>query len=138
MKLTEEQEQWLQALESGEYKQGRTYLNKNGCMCCLGVACEILIPDTVTGDLVKSYGTGKDKESTMAPKMVIDILGLNDEFGALNLDRVTVHKYTPKDAEKIQSYGSLASMNDGVELSFKEIAEFIRWAPEVVFTKGAE
>ena len=47
MILTDIQERWLQALESGEYKQGKTYLCSIGdygdkSYCCLGVACHLL------------------------------------------------------------------------------------------------
>lgn len=42
---------WLDALRSGEYEQGKGYLNKDGKLCCLGVLCEVAIADGV--DLVK-------------------------------------------------------------------------------------
>lgn len=33
---------WVEALESGEYRQNRGYLaSGNGSFCCLGVACEV-------------------------------------------------------------------------------------------------
>jgi len=32
---------WVEALRSGEYKQGNGYLEKNGLHCCLGVLCAI-------------------------------------------------------------------------------------------------
>lgn len=34
-------EVWCEALESGDYKQGRGVLRKGGRFCCLGVACDI-------------------------------------------------------------------------------------------------
>ena len=40
-KLTEAQEEWLVALESGEYKQGRGRLRDDNGFCCLGVACDL-------------------------------------------------------------------------------------------------
>jgi hypothetical protein len=33
--------QWVTALRSGEYKQGKGYLNRGGKFCCLGVLCDI-------------------------------------------------------------------------------------------------
>lgn len=40
--LTEFQEKWLQALESGEYTQGRGELRSaTNSYCCLGVACDL-------------------------------------------------------------------------------------------------
>lgn len=32
---------WIEALRSGNYKQGKQFLNKNEKYCCLGVLCEI-------------------------------------------------------------------------------------------------
>lgn len=32
---------WIDALNSGEYQQGRTFLHKDGKFCCLGVLCEL-------------------------------------------------------------------------------------------------
>ena len=41
MKLTEAQEQWLDALESGNYKQARQRLRVGDSYCCLGVASDL-------------------------------------------------------------------------------------------------
>ena len=41
MELTKNQIAWLQALESGEYKQGFMVMNRFGHMCALGVACDV-------------------------------------------------------------------------------------------------
>jgi hypothetical protein len=38
---------WADALESGQYRQGRRALNRGGRLCCLGVLCEVLgLPGT--------------------------------------------------------------------------------------------
>lgn len=34
-------EEWLAALRSGEYKQGRGVLKEDGRFCCLGVLCDL-------------------------------------------------------------------------------------------------
>lgn len=36
---------WVGALRSGEYTQGRDFLEKDGKFCCLGVLCDVLRPD---------------------------------------------------------------------------------------------
>ena len=36
---------WVAKLRSGEYEQGKGYLNDDGKMCCLGVLCEVAIED---------------------------------------------------------------------------------------------
>lgn len=33
--------QWVAALRSGEYKQGKRALNRDGKFCCLGVLCDL-------------------------------------------------------------------------------------------------
>lgn len=33
---------WIAALRSGQYKQGRAYLEAGGKFCCLGVLCHVL------------------------------------------------------------------------------------------------
>jgi hypothetical protein len=33
--------QWVEALRSGEYKQGREYLRQGDKFCCLGVLCDL-------------------------------------------------------------------------------------------------
>jgi hypothetical protein len=34
-------EPWLEALRSGRYQQGRSYINSQGRFCCLGVLCDV-------------------------------------------------------------------------------------------------
>ncbi len=42
-KLPQEfKKKWVAALRSGEYKQGKTFLCKDGKYCSLGVACAIM------------------------------------------------------------------------------------------------
>jgi len=35
---------WIAALDSGDYKQGKGALQTKAGYCCLGVACDVLIP----------------------------------------------------------------------------------------------
>jgi hypothetical protein len=42
MKRTEYTQPWLDALRSGEYKQGKTSLFSNGAYCCIGVAAHLI------------------------------------------------------------------------------------------------
>lgn len=128
MKLTEAQEKWLAALESGEYKQGKGKLrDMDNCFCCLGVACELFIPDTMhvirrqyNGTQIY-YGIGKHSMYGVAPPSVVDILGLRSPTGNIN------------DCGAV----SLAVMNDNGN-TFAEIAAFIRANPEKVFKQEGE
>lgn len=131
--LTDIQERWLQALESGNYRQGTGYLKKwdrcNGSgekessYCCLGVACEIFQEETNTKQEASDSGIEflfNDMRSMM-PASVMEYLGLRTAFGNLEEKRNCVN-YND----------SLAEMNDkGVQ--FKEIAAYIRANPEKVF-----
>lgn len=38
---------WVAALRSGEYEQGKNFLNRDGKFCCLGVLSEIAVQDGV-------------------------------------------------------------------------------------------
>lgn len=120
------QEKWLQAIESGDYPQGRQYLNKNNKFCCLGVACELF--SVVVGsfsasenDLVTCYGNEEEDESCycLAPADTTRTLALRDDAGRI---------------DGKSEYNSLASMNDN-NLDFPTIAKFIRENPEKVFTE---
>lgn len=37
--LKAEKDEWVNALTSGQFRQGYRYLNRNGVQCCLGVKC---------------------------------------------------------------------------------------------------
>jgi len=55
-KFTPEQEQWLQLLESGKFKQGTRRLKvvkpgEEPCYCCLGLACEFVLKYNETPSL---------------------------------------------------------------------------------------
>lgn len=43
--MKEETKKWVEALRSGNYKQGKFNLNRNGFLCCMGVMCEIHNPN---------------------------------------------------------------------------------------------
>jgi hypothetical protein len=45
MNVTEFYTQWLAALRSGEYQQGKGQLNCDNTYCCLGVACDIAVKE---------------------------------------------------------------------------------------------
>ncbi len=117
------QEAWLQALESGEYKQGQASLHNisHDEYCCLGVACEVFIKRG--GDLVKDTSerylyTRYNEESMYLPQVLIDALKLHDRSGLID-DPMRIHT-------------DLADMND-MGKTHQEIAAYIRANPEKVF-----
>lgn len=143
-KLGPNQEKWLQALESGEYKQGRALLYKvdqddDKYFCCLGVACEIFKND-VGLEINKqvfdnkiyhgySYKSNLDSMFTIIPPTkVTDVLGLRGIQGEC---------FNEDGSENILK--TLTVLNDGFpargtkQYSFKEIAEIIRKNPSAYF-----
>ena len=106
--LTENQERWLQALESGEYKQTHGAMNIGGDMCPLGVACDV------------SNLSHWDQESYMgntgvAPNCVVDWIGFTN-----------------------RGMGRIIKKNDDQHMSFKEIAKNIRSEPDLYFNDRNE
>ena len=74
---------WLEALRSGDYKQGRNALKQDGCFCCLGVLCDIIDPNGwneyghFDGD--RNYLSSGVKETVgMTPWEVSQVADMND------------------------------------------------------------
>ncbi len=112
--LTAEQTQWLEALESGVYKQGRSNLNYDDKYCCLGVGCEIFGIDKVR---LTSGTCLYDDQGLRAPKSLVEKLSLYGDIG------------DPSDGDNEHS---LAVLNDTGK-TFKQIAATIRENPERYF-----
>lgn len=126
MKLTTEQEAWLQALESGKYDQITAYLHDEIGYCCLGVACELLA-EVCEVDVHFSRMEGLyiyAGYTNSLPFEVQNKLHLRNSEGRLT--------------KPYKGAFSLTELNDRKRLSFKEIAAYIRANPENVFIKGAE
>lgn len=89
-------DKWVEALRSGEFKQGRDFLKTNDDKyCCLGVLCKIVAPD---------FNIEKQKYLN---SQVVEIAGLSNRYGERKIE-----------------YLSLAMLNDqGRE--FTEIADII-------------
>jgi len=105
---------WADALESGNYKQGRWWLRPNlvegdengpDTFCCLGVACDLYAKNTKKGKWDgEKFRTNKyDENDANPPEPVTEYFGISIET-----------------AEK------LVDMNDEKHNTFKTIAKFIR------------
>jgi hypothetical protein len=111
MKLNKRQfKKWIEALDSGEYKQTRGILQNVNGYCCLGVACRVLIPENnlrKNGDML--YGVIPDYQPSSPDwlmdinadferKTLKDLTALNDHYGftfseiATCLELVYIHK----------------------------------------------
>lgn len=123
--FTPEQEQWLQALESGDWEQGRDYLwtMKDGtkCYCCLGVAAQIFTPDAP--ELARyELDSLPHSEGTLLSADVSNLLRTRNLVGSFVLG-----------SPKLKGQSTLAKAND-VGATFAEIAAYVRKYPWAVFT----
>ncbi len=117
---------WLNALESGKYRQGNGALSiktsgKHREYCCLGVLCELaakegVVKKNVRKDVGSCTGYGEDDKTYYLPKEVKQWAGLKSDQGAY-------------------SNTTLAIQNDDGK-SFKEIAKLIRKHASQLFVGG--
>lgn len=112
---------WVQALRSGEFKQGTgTLRNANSEYCCLGVACELAMRDGV-GIRAEIVGYRVNGETPVhhgaMPNVVAAWLGVEHDT-----------RYESGDM-KLEIGGDrvkfLAEMNDEMRMTFKQIADVI-------------
>ncbi len=139
------QTKWLEALESGNYKQGQGVLRSSTDeYCCLGVLCELLnLPFTSYEEaesaraegLSKSVGfsSGGEISNGYLPFDVAGIAGLRAQQGDFK-----VPPALPR-GDDTPVFHSLAHCNDmpSNPLSFAEIAQLIRHDPHNVFAVAA-
>jgi hypothetical protein len=116
---TKPQKEWVAALRSGKYKQGRKKLKDGDRFCCLGVACAIYGKGEFNPD--DSFGTERDKSEL--PSSVCNWLKIKSNLG----------DYSFISGEGIEIDGTLACLNDDYGLTFYQIADFIEEYPEHIF-----
>lgn len=128
------QEAWLQALESGDYWQGKEFLCRRRAdgdyeMCCLGVACELVLANGVSLTVSDEPGRAVvyDKHDVSVPSIVGQTLRLRGRYGESSGPNVKVRR---------EWCCGLAEMND-VGATFKRIAKTVRRHPEHYFTEPA-
>lgn len=120
----EHREQWVEALLSGKYPQGKSKLKSGPRYCCLGVACEISgLGEWSTYD---SYIVGAERSPSVLPQAVADWLGLYDRQASY-YDFPPVHG-----AVGVLRQRALTSDNDN-GANFEEIAAIIESEPEGMF-----
>jgi hypothetical protein len=124
----EVKDQWVTALRSGEYEQGRSYLRSkdpnggNDKFCCLGVLCDLAVKAGVTEARDNGYGSvvygGEDDPNTAyPPAQVVEWAGLN-----------TLNPSVPFEHEGWdEKRAPLTALNDNTELKlgFTDIADLI-------------
>ncbi len=116
---------WIDALESGEYKQCKGMLKEGTGFCCLGVACEI--DDAVEwSEVHKRYIFDGESEFTELPEEYNKQLGLTSSFG--ESQGCILYK-----GEEVIEAESLLNLNDQEGFTFKQIARILRDTPENFF-----
>lgn len=133
---------WVEALESGKYKQTTERLADENGYCCLGVLCELYCKNVtdikspyqvikVNEDECDSDGNREEItincfkysiEYEILPKEVQEWVGLNSNDGKYNKPNNTLE--------------TLASLNDEGR-TFKEIAAIIKSKPSGLFSQLA-
>jgi len=114
--LTDAQETWIQALESGEYNQGTGALHKQDSFCCLGVACDLYKKELSVEHREGFTTVMYDGSLVSAPHHVVKQLKLHSKWGT----------------SKNKVEGTLSTLNDDGS-SFAEIAAMLRADPEDYF-----
>ncbi len=121
-KLGKLQKKWVNELKSGKYKKSKYLLNSKGGYCCLGIICEIenvLVKEKGKPSYIKG---SRNKENQELTKSLYNKYGLRFAEGKLK--------------ERYKNSGFLSQLNDGVNMSLKQIGEYIEQNPENVFTKS--
>lgn len=130
---------WLEALESGKFKQGKHALhttNGEDLYCCLGVACIVAIRAGVEVSVGKkvALAIGTDFSVPYGDGLVFGILPreVQEWLGF----RTVAGSISDLDIKKLQvgglEYADLTKANDDGR-TFKEIAQTIRNTPELFF-----
>lgn len=108
---------WADALESGNYIQGKNALNQNNSFCCLGVLADIASDLGIVSKGDDGCGrTTYDNEIFALTEIVKEWAGINSVSG----DVFTA------------DHNSLINMNDGEGCTFNEIAAVIRKDYEIM------
>lgn len=103
---------WVDALRSGQYKQGQGQLSVDNKYCCLGVLCDVLGVESKLVGIGKYYYDTLDEEwvASSLPKQV-----------QLELGITILGDFKQSD----NTYRSLSHCNDVLNLNFNQIADWI-------------
>jgi hypothetical protein len=118
---------WLQALRSGDYQQGRSYLRTGDGFCCLGVLCDLAVKAGVTSWDAPRGPRPEEWVRTNAPD---SIQGIEGHIGLLP---PTVQKWAGlegTDSPRVFPNGShgpvaLSRLNDELRYDFTRIADLV-------------
>lgn len=141
--ILENRKNWIAALRSGTFKQGKNYLCKRSQYCCLGVVCQILKAERVMYSNNERIVTFIDKNgessSGSLPYGIKQQIGLRTDTGYFTASKKI--KDLLKDYKKVeyisndrnQEETSLATLNDA-GVPFNIIADIIEMKPKGLFS----
>ena len=116
-------QRWIDALRSGNYKQGYFKLKTNDCFCVIGVLCDIL-KNELNGYWKYNYFVCQDKlfcveemKACKPPNTVIKYCGFKPEQNN--------RYYFPLVKYGDNSERSLIKLNDIDRLTFEQLADII-------------
>jgi hypothetical protein len=119
--------QWVAALRSGEYAQGREVLHSTeyDSYCCLGVLCDVAVKSglDIPVDHMPAATFYGEKHCTL-PAGVMEWAGLDEELPGTSID---MHVVSPDEYDEYDEGAypaNLANLND-LGWSFEQIADVI-------------
>jgi len=117
--------EWIEALRSGEYQQGKHMLKVNDdTYCCLGVLCDKVKPKEwkLNGE---DYTIYNEEESL--PIEILKILEVEDRGGNfyINSENTELRKILQGVDCDDYEYFELAELNDNYGLTFDQIADIL-------------
>lgn len=118
---------WVDALRSGEFSQGQQYLERDGCLCCLGVACRVI--ERVEPDRVKTSVSNFDASTVM--------FSVDGEDCVRWLSPKAARLMGLRESGGEYEGGTLMAHND-TGASFQEIADIIEANADTLFVNGDE
>jgi hypothetical protein len=119
--------EWLAALRSGEYDQGKFKLkHKDNTFCCLGVLCDLYLnKNNLTWEDFPKNVTGENSEIFFKRFNEFDYLplSLEKELGINKQGKFPFGK--PMSTPDGQLFDNLADLNDSQIFNFSEFADII-------------
>ena len=105
---------WVEALRSGEYKQGREALKRQGQFCCLGVLCDLHAKETNTRwvDYInKDWSSDYLNQDSVLPDQVMEWAGICESDPVITTGESTSN--------------SITHYNDGKRYDFIQLSDLI-------------
>lgn len=104
---------WVEALRSGEYKQGQGALKCEGQFCCLGVLCDLHAKETSTGwvDYIDNvYNSEYFDQESVLPDQVMEWAGIHESDPVITTGEYSSSCITHYNDEERYDFTQLADL----------------------------